>query len=54
LSSDDIVDSRFGDNGPGNFTSMRVLAPPLAKVCPPHLTNWGMPRADIIDGAFEN
>jgi inner membrane protein len=54
LSSDDIVDSRFGDNGPGNFTSMRVLAPPLAKVCPPHLTNWGMPRADMLDGAFEN
>ena len=52
--SDDIVDSRFGDQGPGNFTAMRLLAPTVAKVCPPHLTNWGMPRADILDGAFEN
>jgi hypothetical protein len=54
VSNDDIVDLRFGDQGHGNFTSMRLLAPPLARVCPPHLTSWDIPRADLLGKGFEN
>jgi inner membrane protein len=54
MTNDDIVDYRFGGEGRGNFTSMRLLDLTLAKVCPPHLPRWGMPRADLLGGALEN
>jgi inner membrane protein len=54
MGNDAIVDYRFGGEGRGNFTSMTLLDPALAKVCPPHLTNWEMPRADLLGGALEN
>jgi len=54
MGNDAIVDYRFGAEGRGNFTSMALLDPTLAKVCPPHLTNWVMPRADLLSGALEN
>ena len=54
MTNDHIVDARFGGADAGNFTSMRLLDSTLAKVCPPHLTNWGMPRADLLGGALEN
>jgi hypothetical protein len=53
MSSDEITDSRFGDQG-RNFSSMPLLAPSLARVCPPRLTSWGMPRADLLGGGLEN
>jgi len=54
MTNDDIVDYRFGGEGRGNFTSMRLLDPTLAKVCPAHLPRWGMPRADLLGTALEN
>jgi inner membrane protein len=54
MTNDHIADYRFGGEEGGNFTSMRLLDSTLAKVCPPHLTNWGMPRADLLGGALEN
>jgi inner membrane protein len=54
MTNDHIGDYRFGGEEGGNFTSMRLLDSTLAKVCPPHLTNWGMPRADLLSGALEN
>jgi inner membrane protein len=38
-----ISDVRFGSAG---FTAMTLLHP---RECPPHLTNWTMPRADLIE-----
>ena len=43
----EISDLRFGGAARGNFTSMR-LASPRARACPANLTNWGMPRADLL------
>ena len=54
MGNDDIVDYRFGGEGRGNFTSMRLLDSTLARVCPPHLTNWVPPRADLLGKALEN
>jgi inner membrane protein len=39
-----IGDLRFG-NPNANFSTMSVHLPPA---CPPHLTNWRMPREDLI------
>jgi inner membrane protein len=46
----EIYDLRF-DNGRGNFTSMRLQGDPAAAGCPPYLTSWDRPRADLLDGA---
>ena len=43
-----IADLRYGGRSNGNFTDMRLLPPDSARVCPPHLTHWGMPRADLF------
>jgi inner membrane protein len=42
-----IVDLRF-DRGGDNFTAMRLRAGPDAANCPPHLTRWEPPRADLL------
>jgi inner membrane protein len=39
-----IYDLRYGSDG---FTDMR-LAPEPRATCPAHLTDWGMPRADLL------
>ena len=43
-----ITDARFSSSLRGNFTTMALLPPAEASVCPPNLTNWDMPRADLI------
>lgn len=40
-----IADLRF-DNVRGNFTAMAVTAEDRS--CPPAMTSWGMPRADVL------
>jgi inner membrane protein len=45
-----IADARFGGTGRGNFTAMPVPPGTSSSVCPEHLTNWGMPRADVLAG----
>ena len=43
-----ISDLRYGNVGRANFSAMPLRAPPAAAVCPPNLTRWGMPRADLL------
>jgi len=43
----EIVDLRF-DRGGDNFTAMGLRAGPEAAICPPHLTRWEPPRADLL------
>ena len=42
-----IADARFGGSGRGNFSAMPV-ADRSAAECPPHLTDWDLPRADVL------
>ena len=41
-----IADDRFGDPGGSNFTGMPLT--PRTDACPPHLTAWVPPRADLL------
>jgi inner membrane protein len=50
LSENTVTDERFGNGG---FTSLRLSDPAAASVCPPHLPNWAMPRADLLEPALE-
>jgi inner membrane protein len=43
-----IADARFGGANPGNFTAMQVADATPAGDCPPHLTDWDLPRADVL------
>jgi inner membrane protein len=43
-----IADARFGGQGRGNFSAMQVADVRSARDCPPHLTNWDLPRADVL------
>jgi len=43
-----IRDLRFEDGGGGNFTAMEVAAGGEARPCPPNMTSWAMPRADLL------
>jgi hypothetical protein len=43
-----IADARFGGTGRGNFTAMEVSDGASATDCPPHLTHWDLPRADVL------
>lgn len=54
LGDQDIADFRFGGRARSNFTAMQLRPPAAAKVCPPNLTQWGMPRADLLDQRFEH
>jgi inner membrane protein len=48
LGDQDIADFRFGGRARSNFTAMQLRPPATAKVCPPNLTDWGIPRADLL------
>ena len=48
LGDQDIADFRFGDRGRSNFSAMPLLPLEAGKICPPNLTSWGMPRADLL------
>lgn len=43
-----ISDVRFGGMGRGNFTAMQVADDGSAGECPPHRTDWDLPRADVL------
>jgi len=43
-----IADARFGGQGLGNFSAMQVADDRSARECPPHLTDWDLPRADVL------
>jgi inner membrane protein len=45
----EIADLRYGRPG-GNFTDMRLLPAEEAARCPPNLTGWTPPRADLLRG----
>ena len=44
-----IADARFGGQGRGNFSAMPVADDRSARECPPHLTDWDLPRADVLE-----
>lgn len=44
IEGDSILDLRFSDRPGREFTLMRVGQ----EGCPPHVPNWGMPRADLL------
>jgi inner membrane protein len=43
-----IADYRFGPAQPGNFTMMELRSRYETSTCPPNLTDWKMPRADLV------
>ena len=43
-----IADYRFGPAQPGNFTMMEIRSRYETPSCPSHLTDWVMPRADLV------
>jgi len=43
-----IADARFGGKGAGNFNAMQVAGDRSTHDCPPHLTDWDLPRADVL------
>jgi hypothetical protein len=43
-----IGDLRYGGATRENFSLMLLPKGEQAAVCPPHLTHWGMPRADLL------
>jgi inner membrane protein len=43
---DVLADLRFAQGARDNFTAMRVPGP--AGNCPPHVTSWALPRADLL------
>jgi inner membrane protein len=51
LSDGRIYDLRFDNGTRDNFTAMNLHADSQAGDCPPHLTRWAMPRADLVDAS---
>jgi inner membrane protein len=49
LRADDIRDLRFETAARGNFTALRLRPASEAAQCPPHMTSWAMPRADLLE-----
>jgi inner membrane protein len=43
-----IGDLRYGGAARENFSRMLLPADPRGTACPPHLTHWGLPRADLL------
>ena len=43
-----ISDLRYGNIGRENFSAMPLRTPAEGGECPRNLTNWGMPRADLL------
>jgi inner membrane protein len=48
LRGDEIFDLRFERGAGDNFTAMK-LRPDPESACPPHLTRWTPPRADLLE-----
>jgi inner membrane protein len=46
-----IYDLRFDNGTRDNFTAMDLPADPGRAGCPPHLTRWALPRADLLGPA---
>jgi inner membrane protein len=46
-----ILDLRFQDGRRENFTAMKLRSGPEAAACPPNMTHWAMPRADLLEPA---
>lgn len=47
LDETSISDMRYSDIGRSNFSTM--VLPPAGTACPVNLTNWTMPRADLLE-----
>lgn len=47
----EVYDLRFDNGDRDNFTAMRLNANPQAAGCPPNVTSWALPRADLLDGS---
>jgi hypothetical protein len=45
----DIRDLRFETAARGNFTALRLRPASEAAQCPPHMTSWARPRADLLE-----
>jgi inner membrane protein len=45
-----IADARYGGSGRGNFSAMHIAPSRSGSECPPHLTAWRYPRADVLTG----
>ncbi len=48
ITDDAIFDLRFSARVGQNFSHMPLKSGPGVVQCPPNLTNWGMPRADLL------
>ena len=48
LGEREIYDLRFDNGARSNFTTLRLREDARAGSCPPHLTRWEMPRADLL------
>jgi inner membrane protein len=48
-----IGDLRYGGAAHENFSWMPLPEGEQASVCPPHLTHWGLPRADLLGSGSE-
>jgi inner membrane protein len=46
-----LFDLRFQDGPRENFTAMKLRAGQAAAACPAHVTQWVMPRADLLEAA---
>ncbi len=51
ISGGAIEDFRFGGAARDNFTTMQLKPGDQAPVCPPNVTRWGMPRADLLQAS---
>jgi inner membrane protein len=49
MGANTIGDLRFGGATRDNFSTLQLKADGEAAQCPPNLTRWGMPRADLLD-----
>ncbi|MEO6528236.1 MAG: hypothetical protein ABIP93_16565, partial [Gemmatimonadaceae bacterium] len=50
VGAETIGDLRYGQSD-ANFTTMRLKRGPAAAACPPHLTDWGVPRVELLGAA---
>jgi inner membrane protein len=50
VAEDAIGDLRYGGATRDNFSKMPLRTGANPDACPPHLTHWGVPRADLLEG----
>jgi inner membrane protein len=53
LAAGAIGDLRYGGAMRENFSRMPLRTDTPPALCPPHLTHWGMPRADLMEPALD-